>query len=246
VGLLDVDEGHPVEALGRLEECRGRMVSAGVGLALPFVDLGIAVAQAAAGRLEEARNGLAAAAQEQAGAFAWGQALTLLYLAPVERLRGDHAAAQAAGELALGVAEHLGNRGLVARARHQLARVAVARADWAAAEQLAHRALADEAARGEYLDIPDCLDTLAEVAAGLQSHHEAARLLGAAEHARADLGLARWKPEQERAEALAQRVREAIGDNALTAARAEGEALSLDAAVAYVQRARGYRSVEVR
>jgi DNA-binding CsgD family transcriptional regulator len=241
LGLLDVDAGRPAEALERLEACRGRMVSAGVGLDLPFLDGGIALAQAALGRLDDARGGLIAAAQEHAGRFVWAQTMTLVHLAHVERLRGDHAAAQASAEQALTVAEHLGHRGLVARARHQLARVAAVRGAWAAAEQLAHEALADQAERGDHLDIPDSLDVLAEVAAGLQSHQEAARLLGAAGRARAELGLARWQTEQERAEALTQRLREALGDDALTNACGEGEALSLDEAVAYVRRARGTR-----
>ena len=167
--------------------------------------------------------------------------MTLVDLAQVERLRGDHAAAQASAEQALAVAEHLGHRGLLARARHQLARVAAASGDWAAAEHLAHEALAEQAERGDHLDIPDSLDVLAEVAAGLQSHQEAARLLGAAGRARAELGLARWQTEQERAEALTQRLRKALGGDALTNACGEGEALSLDEAVAYVRRARGTR-----
>ena len=240
LGLLDVHAGNPLEAIQRLEPCRARMVSGGVGLALPVVDSGIALAHAALGRLEEARGGLAAVVREQAG-FAWAQALALLDLAQVERLLGDCTAAQASAEHALAVAEHLGNRGLMARARHQLARVAAARGDWAAAERLAHQALGDQAQRGERLDIPDTLDTFAEVAAGLESHREAARLLGAAGRARADLGLARWSPEQQRSEALAERLREALGEPALTAARTEGEALSLDDAIGYLRRARGAR-----
>jgi len=167
--------------------------------------------------------------------------MTLLHLAQVERLRGDRAAAKACAEQALAVAEHLGHRGLTARARHQLARAAAARGDWAAAEHLAHEALGDQAERGDHLDIPDSLDALADVAAGPESHQESARLLGAAGRARSDLGLSRWRLEQERSDALAQRLREALGDDALTAACVEGEALSLDEAIAYVRRARGTR-----
>ena len=241
LGLLDVDAGRPAEALERLEACRGRMVSAGAGLALPFLDGGIALAHAALGRLDEARDGLIAAAEEHASRFVWVQAMTLVDLAHVERLRGDHAAAQASAEQALAVAERIGHRGLVARARHQLARVAAVRGDWAAAEHLAHDALADQAERGDHLDVPDSLDLLAEVAAGLESHQEAARLLGAADRAHAELGLARWQTAQGRADALTQRLREALGDDALTNACGEGEALSLDEAVAYVRRARGTR-----
>jgi DNA-binding CsgD family transcriptional regulator len=240
LGLLDVHAGTPLEALERLQACRPRMVSGGVGLALPVVDGGIALAHAALGRLEEARGGLTAVVRENAG-FAWVQALMLLDLARVERLLGDHTAAQACAERALAGAEHLGNRALMARARSQLACVAAARGDWAAAERLAHQALGDQAQRGDRLDIPDSLDALAEIAAGLESHQEAARLLGAAGRARADLGLARWKPEQQRSHGLARRLREALGDPGLTAACAEGAALSLDEAIAYVRRARGAR-----
>jgi len=239
LGLLDVHAGNPLEALQRLEPCRGRMVSAGVGLALPIVGGGIALAHAALGRLEEARGELIAVTQENAG-FAWVQAFALLDLAQVERLHGDPAA-QVSAERALAAAEYLGNRGLMARAHYQLARIAAARGDWAAAEHLAHQALGDQAQRGDHFEMPDSLDALAEVAAGLERHQEAARLLGAAGRARADLGVARWKPEQQRSEALADRLREALGDPALTAVRAEGEALSLEDAVAYVRRARGAR-----
>jgi DNA-binding CsgD family transcriptional regulator len=218
------------------------MVSAGAGLALPFVEGGIALAQAALGELDEARGGLTAAAQEHAGGYVWAQAMTLLNLAQVERLLGDHAAAKARAEHALAVAEHLGHRGLMARARHQLARVAAAGGDWAAAEHLAHEALGDQVDRGDRVDIPDSLDALADVAAGLESDQEAARLLGAADRARGDLGLARWSTEQEHSEALAQRLRETVGDDALTNGWAEGEALSLDEATAYVRRTRGTRT----
>jgi predicted ATPase/DNA-binding CsgD family transcriptional regulator len=237
LGLLDIDAGRPAEALERLEPCRGHLVSAGVGHGLPFLDDGIALARAALGQLDEARDGLIAAAQEHARRFVWAQATTLVHLARVERLRGDQAAAQASAEQALAVAEHLGHRGLVARAHHQLARIAAVRGDWAAAEHLAHEALGIQAERGDRLDVPDSLDVLAEVAAGLQSHQEAARLLRAAGNGRAELELARWKPDQERAQALAQRLRQALGEDAY----GEGEALSLDEAVAYVRRARGTR-----
>jgi predicted ATPase/class 3 adenylate cyclase/DNA-binding CsgD family transcriptional regulator len=241
LSLLDVDAGKPVEALRRLEACRGRMISAGAGLSLPFLQAGIGLAHAALGDLDEARGDLTAAAQEHSGGYVWAQAMTLIDLAQVERLRGDHVAAQACAEQALAVAEHLGHLGLASRARHQVARVASARGDWASAEQLAHQALGDQAERGDHLDVPDSLDVLAEVAAALESHNEAARLLGAAGRARADLGLARWRPEQERAEALTERLREALGDDALTAACAEGEALALAEAITYARRGRGTR-----
>jgi predicted ATPase/class 3 adenylate cyclase/DNA-binding CsgD family transcriptional regulator len=241
LGIFEVDAGKPTEARERLEMCRRRMVSAGVGVALSFIDAGIALADAALGRLDDARSALLVAEQEHADGSAWGRALTLLDLAHVERLRGDAAVARSRAKEALTVAEHLGNRTLVARARNQLARAASARGDWSAAEQLAHEALADQAERGDHLDVPDSLDALAEIAAGLDNHDEAARLLGAADRARSDFGLVRWGPEQERMDAIAQQLREALGDDTLSVAHAEGEALSLDEAIAYIRRARGER-----
>jgi predicted ATPase/DNA-binding CsgD family transcriptional regulator len=241
LGLLEIDAGRAAEALERLEACRRRIISAGVGHGLPFLDDGIALARAALGRLDEAREGLIAAAEQHASRFVWAQSMTLGHLAHVERLRGDDGAAQVVAEQALAIAERIRHRGLVARARHQLGRVAAARGDWTAAEQLAHEALAAQAGRGDHLDIPDSLDALAEVAAGLESHQEAARLIGAAGRARTELGLARWRTEEERAEALNQRVGEALGDDGFANAYGEGEALSLDEAVAYVRRGRGTR-----
>jgi len=217
------------------------MITAGAGLSLPFIQAGIGLAHAARGELDEARGDLAAAAREHSGGFVWAEAMTLIDLAQVEWLRDDHAAAQARAENALAVAEHLGHLGLASRARNQIARVAAARGAWATAEHLAHQALGDQAERGDHLDVPDSLDVLAEVAAGLENHQEAARLLGAADRARAELGPARWKPAQQRAEALIDRLRAALGDDALTTARAEGEALPLAEATAYARRARGTR-----
>ena len=177
------------------------MVSAGVGHGLPFLDDGIALAHAALGRLDEARDGLIAAAQEHASRFVWAQTMTLVHLANVERLRGDHAAAQAAAEQALAVAECIGHRGLVARARHQLARVTAAHGEWPppSAWRMRPSQSRPSAATSSTFPIPstswprsrpDCRD------------QEAARLLGAAHSARAQLGLARWQTEQERTEAL--------------------------------------------
>ncbi len=241
LSMLDVDEGRPADAVERLQACRRRMVAAGVGLALPFIDAGFAAAQAALGRLDEARDGMIAAAPELGEGFVWGQAMTLLDLARVERLRGDRAAARASADEALAVAEHLGNATFEARARQRLARVAIAEGDWATAEKLAHDALASQAERGDHLDVPDSLDALAEIGAGLESHEESARLLGAADRARADIVVARWAPEQDHADALAARLREALGDEAFDAAYADGEGLAHDEAIAYVRRARGER-----
>lgn len=241
LSLLDTDAGEPGAALERLELCREQMVVAGVGLGVHFVDAGIALTHAALGRLEEARRVLTALTEEHEGGYEWLRGMALLQLAQVERHRGDGDAAEACAKRALAVAEHLGHAGLRARAHQQLARGAAAGQDWVRAEQLAQQALAVQAERSDHLDIPDSLDVLAEIAAGLESDEEAARLLGAADRARADLGLARWQLEQERADELAQRLGEVLGDEAMASATAAGQALSIGETIAYVRRARGER-----
>ena len=241
LGMVDIDEGRPADARERYESCRRRMVAAGVGLALPFIDAGLGAANAALGLLNDARDRLAAAARDHADGLVWGQAQALLDLARVERLRGDQAAARVTADEALAIAEHLGNATFAARARQRLARIAAAECDWTTAEQLTHDALASQAERDDHHDVPDSLDTLAEIAAGLESHEEAARLLGAADRARADIVVARWAPEQELTDALAAQLRESLGDEAFDVVYAAGQRLTQDEAIAYVRRARGER-----
>jgi DNA-binding NarL/FixJ family response regulator len=51
----------------------------------------------------------------------------------------------------------------------------------------------------------------------------------------------RWPPDEPRIRALAAATRAQIGDEAFAAARADGASLSLDEAIAWIQRARGSR-----
>jgi DNA-binding CsgD family transcriptional regulator len=91
------------------------------------------------------------------------------------------------------------------------------------------------------MDIPECLDVLAAVAATQESCEEAARLLGAAAATRARLGVVRFPPEPEFWSGVERAVREALGDDGYHAAFTAGAALGTDEAVAYVRRARGER-----
>jgi DNA-binding CsgD family transcriptional regulator len=89
--------------------------------------------------------------------------------------------------------------------------------------------------------LPESLDLLAQVAAGLQSYTEAARLVGAAERARSDLAVVRWAPDAPAYRELAELIEEQMGSEAYDAARAEGAAMSLDEAIVWVRRGRGSR-----
>jgi DNA-binding NarL/FixJ family response regulator len=89
--------------------------------------------------------------------------------------------------------------------------------------------------------LPDILDALAEIAAGLESQEETVRLLAAAAHARAELGTVRWRPEHHHWATLEASRRERIGETAFEAAWKQGAELSTDEAIAWVRRARGSR-----
>jgi DNA-binding CsgD family transcriptional regulator len=91
------------------------------------------------------------------------------------------------------------------------------------------------------LFVPRCLDALGEAAAGLHAHQDAARLLAAADRARAEIGIVRVPPEHEHWAAIDRRLREALSDADYQAATAEGAALSAADAAAWARRARGPR-----
>jgi predicted ATPase/class 3 adenylate cyclase/DNA-binding CsgD family transcriptional regulator len=118
------------------------------------------------------------------------------------------------------------------------ARVAIAQDDPAQAERDAHDALAHAAEVEAYLFIPDILECLAVLAG---SHHEAARLLGAAHAIRQRMGAVRFKVYDAGYEASVAALRDAMNDNDFESAWNEGAALSTEEAVAYPQRGRGQR-----
>jgi hypothetical protein len=113
----------------------------------------------------------------------------------------------------------------------ELGRVALALGEPAEAARLLRQSLRMRQAAVERLGVVECLEVLATIAAGA-APDRAARLLGAAAAARRALGTPllpiRW-PEVAAAEGAA---RAALGAPAYAAARAAGEALSLEGAAA--------------
>jgi DNA-binding CsgD family transcriptional regulator len=241
LGLLEIQAGGPDAALARLERGRERVVAAGAGMALATVEHHIGLAQAALGRLDDARAGIADVVEREADGYSYIFSLALSSLAAVDRLLGEPARAHAHAERALETAGHVGSPMLAGLARHELGRLAAGRGEWAEAEQLLQEELGALVEGDQTVYVPDSLEALAEVAAGLESYEEAARLLAAASRARADIGIVRWIPEHERWNGLAEELREALGDEAYEVAAAEGRVLNMDEAVAYARRARGSR-----
>jgi len=110
------------------------------------------------------------------------------------------------------------------------------------AEGLHHDALTALHAGGWRPDLAHSLEALADIAAAQESYVECARLSGAAQALRDEMGyVLRWPYEQRLRDADFAAARGALSDDAFDAAFAEGLALNEAAAVAYAQRARGER-----
>lgn len=121
------------------------------------------------------------------------------------------------------------------------AHVKIAQGQVEEAEQDAYEALGIAESIGARLSVPDIFDCLAALACGAGDHREAARLYGATESMRRQMGAARFKVYDAGYAAAVANLREALGDRDFEAAWAEGAALSIDEAVAYALRGRGER-----
>jgi predicted ATPase/class 3 adenylate cyclase/DNA-binding CsgD family transcriptional regulator len=112
----------------------------------------------------------------------------------------------------------------------------------AAAEHLGHLALSAHHRAGIRPEFVHTLEALAGIAAAQQSYVECARLAGAAQAMRDEMGyVVRWPYEQQLRDADFAAGRVSIGDDAFDAAFTEGRQLDVDAAIEYAQRARGER-----
>jgi predicted ATPase/class 3 adenylate cyclase/DNA-binding CsgD family transcriptional regulator len=120
------------------------------------------------------------------------------------------------------------------------ARVAMAQGDAERAERDAHDALARAVEVQAYLGVSDTLECVA-VLAGDTDHQQAARLFGAADAIRQRTGMARFKVYDAAYQVSVATLRESMGENEFDAAWTEGEALSMEEAIAYAQRGRGER-----
>lgn len=134
--------------------------------------------------------------------------------------------------------------GAVQRARVSTNEAVISRAegDPGTAERSYHDALTTFHELGWRPEVVHCLEALAGIAAINESHVECARLAGAAERLRDDMGyVLRWPYEQRLLDADLALVRVGLGEERFDAAFSEGHVLDDDAAVAYARRARGER-----
>jgi predicted ATPase/DNA-binding CsgD family transcriptional regulator len=121
------------------------------------------------------------------------------------------------------------------------ARAAIARGEREDAERDIQDALACAAGIGAYLEVPDILECIADLARAAGGHHEAARFFGAAYGIRQRMGAVRFKVWDVGYEASVAALRNALSEQDFDSAWAEGAALSVEEAIAYAQRGRGER-----
>ncbi|OBG68532.1 transcriptional regulator [Mycobacterium sp. E3305] len=196
----------------------------------------LAVAMVAAGDVD---------ASARAGEAAWQRlkvqpelaVVNVIPLAEISLAQGDLTSARRCADDAVAVAPGVHRvLALVKRAR-----VAIAQRDWEQAERDAHGALAGAVDHKAYFVLPDVMECLATLAAGAGANREAARLLGAATSERERTGHVRFKIHDAAHDAAVAALRDALGDDEFHRARAEGEALSTEEAIAYARRGRGER-----
>jgi predicted ATPase/DNA-binding CsgD family transcriptional regulator len=219
-----------------------RVLETGAGLTLGMTHQMLARTEITLGELPAARGHLETAIEvERLSGWVYMLTWHLALLGTLERVDGNLDAAQRCAEEALEVARRLGSGWMQANAERLLGRLALAAGEATQAERYVHDALGRLVAKGFALDIPECLDVLAAIAATQESFQEAARLLGAAAAGRQRLGIVRFPPEPEFWASVERTTREALGPDSYDPAFAAGAALGTDDAVAYVRRARGER-----
>ncbi len=148
----------------------------------------------------------------------WGMAQSLNILADLERNAGDDARATARYEEALAVLRETDLTGTVPSLLHNLGRLALRRKDLRQAFRYFREGLKLFRDQGDQRGLADCLDGLAGVLGGMRQPERAARLFGAAEGARASVGVTLWPGNAADYEVDLALVRDALGEHELRAA----------------------------
>lgn len=121
------------------------------------------------------------------------------------------------------------------------ARVAIAEDQRQEAERIALTAVGCAADLGVHLALPDILECLGDLALCGASHHDAARLFGAAEAMRRGMGTVRFKIYDATYASSVATLRAALTEEDFDAVWAEGAQMSREDAIAHVRRGPGSR-----
>ena len=162
----------------------------------------------------------------------FGIAASLNNLGNVALYQGDCPAARALYEESLAIRRELGDRFSIAMSLGNLGNVALDRGDYPAARALHEESLAIRRELGERWGISYSLEGLAAVVASLRDSLRAARIWGATERLRAEIGTPLPPNERSGYDRCVAAARIASGDDAaFDSAWQEGRALRLDEAI---------------
>lgn len=205
-----------------------RAQQAGAGMVLGMAHQALGKTELALGEFAAAREHLHNAVNIDRQAWPYFFSWALTGLGTAERVRANLQAANDHGRQALDIARRLGSGWMQAGAQRLLARLALAAGNISHAERYAHDALTRLQTKGFALDIPECLDILAAIAADQQNYDKAARLLGAATASRQRLGIVRFPPEPEFWASIERTTQDALGHSGYHTAYTQGTILSTE------------------
>ena len=161
-------------------------------------------------------------------------AYALTGLGDIAFYRGDYGEARARYGEALALFREASNQRLISRVQGQLGRIACREGDLGTAATLCGEALSKRRTIGHKPGMVFVLDQgYVELAMATGQPVIAARILGAVVSARKTIMRPRDPVETRQLEPILARIREALGDAAMAAAWAEGEAMSLEEVTAY-------------
>ena len=235
-------QGDHEKARGLLDEARSIVAELDNPFVTAFVNMLAARAEAAGGDLAAADTH----ADEAIGFFRPVGMKGLLGLSltnkgDLAQARGDEATARACWEECATVARDMGSSWLLARSLQGQARLAQATSEVRQAVELLHEALGLLSGSGHTLGIVDALEDLAGIIIDGRDFAEAARLLGAATACRERIGYVQPYVYQGAYIAHLSNAREALGPEDFSRAWREGQAMTLEGALAYASRGRGRR-----
>jgi tetratricopeptide (TPR) repeat protein len=163
----------------------------------------------------------------------WGIAGALNNLGNMAVRQGDYAAARSLWEESLSIYREVGSRWGIANVLHSLGYQACRQGDFALARSLYQESLGIQRELGDKREISSLLDGLAELNAIQEQEEEAARLWGAAERLREEIGSPLVPDERDGYDRNVAEARTKVSEEAFSAAWAQGRAMVMEQAVEY-------------
>jgi predicted ATPase/class 3 adenylate cyclase len=232
-GLLAYWQGDYLAARARHEECLAiwRQLGDRRGIAISLNNLGMVARSQGEYASARAMYEESLAIHRELG-NQWAAASSLNNIGNLAAEQGDYRGSRAQLEESLAILRELGDRGAVGTALENLGNVAYEQGELAAARALHVESLTLRRQVGDKLGVVISLERLAAVAASLASPLRAARIWGAAERIRAEIGSALEPKERSQLDQRVAAAGEALGDDAaFDRAWEDGRSLTLEQAI---------------